>query len=71
MTTDDRSDLVHQHFVDLYKAPEVEIMAQKRELESLSHAAMKHGGHARAAMARATLEMALELTERKSKLGRV
>ena len=45
---DDWPDLMHQHFVVLYKVPEVEIMAEKRELESVLHAAMKHGGHARA-----------------------
>ena len=58
-------DLVHQHFVDLYKAPLVEIMAEKRELESSAGAAIKQGGHARSAEARATLEIALELAERK------
>ena len=42
-------------------------MAEKRGLESLSHAAMKHGGHARAVQARAAWEMAPELTERKAK----
>ena len=42
-------------------------MAKKRELESLDSAAMKQGGRARTAKARATLEMALELAERKSK----
>ena len=36
-------------------------MAEKRELENLSCAAMKH-----AAQARACLEMALEITERRS-----
>ena len=44
-----------------------EIMAEKRELESLASAAMKQAGRARAAKARATMEMALELAERKSK----
>ena len=64
---DDWPDLVHPHFVDLYKAPESDIMVEKRELESLSHAAMRHGGHARATQARAVLVMALEPTERKCK----
>ena len=35
---------MHQHFVDLHKAPEVEIMAEKRELGNLSSAAAKHRG---------------------------
>ena len=60
-------DLVTKHFVDFCKAPEVEIMAEKRELANLSNAAMKHGGHSRTGNAPATLEMALELTERTSK----
>ena len=39
-------DLVHQHFADVYKALEVEIKAEKRELENPSNEALKHGGHA-------------------------
>ena len=60
-------DVVTKHFVDLYKAPGVETMAEKRELENLSFAAMKHGGQAHTAQARACLEMALEITEKNSK----
>ena len=56
------------HFVDLYKAPEAEIMAEKREVERLSQ--RSNGGmegHARAIQARAALEVALGLTERNCK----
>ena len=56
--------MVPQHVIDLYKAPETELMAEKSELENLSHGAMKNGGHARAVEARATLDMALEHTKR-------
>ena len=38
---DDWPKMVHQHFADLYKALEMEIMAEKRQHENLSHAAMK------------------------------
>ena len=38
-------DLVQQHFADVYKALELEIMAEKRELENPSHEALQHGGH--------------------------
>ena len=55
---------MHQHVVDLHKVLETEIMAEKSELENLSHGAMKNGGHARAAEAPAILDMALELTKR-------
>ena len=36
-------DLVHKHLVDLYKAPEVEILAEQHELHRLSLAAIKGG----------------------------
>ena len=36
-------DLVTEHFVDFFKAPEVEIMAEKPELEILSCAAGDYG----------------------------
>ena len=56
---DDWPKMVQQHVIDLYKAPGTQIMAEKSELENLPHGAMKNGGHARAAEARATLDMAL------------
>ena len=56
-----------QHVIDLYKPPETQIMAEKSELENLYHGAMKNGGHARAAEARVTLDMALVLTKRSCK----
>ena len=62
--SDDWPKMVHQHFVDLHKALETEIMDETSELENLSHGAMKNGGHARAVEARATLDMAVEHTKR-------
>ena len=64
-------DLLTKHFVDLYKALEVEIMAEKRELQNLSCAAMKHRWTSTCRTARACLEMALEITERKKQARRI
>ena len=61
---DDWPKMLQQHVIDLHKGLETEIMAEKSELENLSHGALKNGGHARAVEARATLDMALEHTKR-------
>ena len=59
--TDAWPDLVHSHFADVYKAREVEIRPEKRELEKPSNEALQHGGHE-------LLAMVLGLTERKRTL---
>ena len=64
---DEWLDLVHRHFADLYKAPEVKILAEQREVASLSYVAVRSGGRARDRKARAGLEIAMELAERKCK----